>query len=853
MTAPASGQRHSGPSLTAPPRASRRVMVLVAIVGILGSFFAWWRATVEVQDVARDDFRRLANAAALRLQGRLRAYEQALHASAGFVMGSDVVSAHEWERFEQTLRIPSLLPGATSMAYARRLPGADPGQLVFRVIDSEAPNVDPNHADPFTKPGAREALLATCAGGDIASIYWYEGAANEFDVALIRGIFRRGAQGAAGCGPDLSGVVYIQFHPAAVTYTLEQDAGLQASFELLPQEPPEASAGAEGTVQSRDLPIDFAGRTWYLRAAATDAFASRHATTGGLHILIGGLLITVLGVTLAGSEAERRRLEADARRHMEHTLARTESALGRTTARSLETEQRLASLIDSAMDAIVGLDEQGRIALVNAAAERMLHCRAEDITGEPLTRFLPERMQGRYTQALVEISRGAQHRVVGQDEELIVLRFDGEEFPAEATLSVSESEGRRSYVLIVRDLSERRAIEHERHALEAQLRQSQKMEAIGTLAGGIAHDFNNLLGSILGNAEMATEEIPTDHPAQEFVHEIVRAGERARDLVRRILGFTRQQEQERRAVRLETTAEEVVRLLRATLPARIDLVTELAANLPTVLADPGQIHQVLVNLITNSAYSIGDAAGRIRVGLRRLPAGADQRLPETLGSRDCLEISVVDSGAGMPPEVLERIFDPFFTTKPVGEGTGLGLSVAHGIVQQHEGVIQASSVLGQGTTIRVLLPALDEEPVSVAPEAGKLPRGNGEVVLLVDDEEALRIMGEKVLRRIGYTPVVAGGAAEALQLLEKRQDIHILLTDFSMPGLSGTELAARAHIMLPHLPIVLLTGYGLIGTPDKLREYGIRAMLPKPVAIRALAETLASVNGVHGTHSGGGR
>ncbi|MFN8651086.1 MAG: ATP-binding protein [Gemmatimonadales bacterium] len=825
----------------------------VAVLGVLASIFAGWRVQVSRETIAREDFSRLASAAALRLQGRLNAYEEALHASAGFVMGSDSVSRVEWERFEETLRVPTLLPAASSMAYAKRLKTADASQLVFRVIDSELAGIDPGHADPLLMNGAREAVLKACTTGDIASVLWYGPTAAELDVALLRGVFEGGRPSSPGCGPDLMGVVFIQLHPEQLVQALAQDAGSYASFRLLPNQPDWGSIESAGAHQRRHLQVEFGGRTWYLAAQSTPAFGEHSSGSGPLLIVLGGLLTTLLATRLTGSELHRRRLEATARQSMERTLARTETALGQTTARSLETERRLANLIDSAMDAILGLDENGRIELVNAAAERMLHACSGDIVGQSLTRFLPPRMRDRYIHALAEINHGAQHRVVGQDEELVILRFDGEEFPAEATLSVSESEGRRSFVLIVRDLSERRAIEQERHTLEAQLRQSQKMEAIGTLAGGIAHDFNNLLGSILGNAEMATEELPPEHQAQEFVREIVRAGERARDLVRRILGFTRQQEQERKPVHLEATAEEVVRLLRATLPARIDLVTEVARDLPTVLADPGQLHQVLVNLITNSAYAIGEGEGRIRVVLRRLPAGSDPRLPESLASRDCLELSVRDTGSGMPPEVLERIFDPFFTTKPVGKGTGLGLSVVHGIVQQHEASIHATSTVGEGTMIRVVLPALEEEPVTTPREAAKLPRGNGERVLLVDDEEALRTMGEKVLRRIGYTPLVAGSAAEALEVLQNGSDIDILITDFSMPGLSGTDLAARAHAILPHLPIVLLTGYGLVATPDKLREFGIRAMLPKPVAIRALAETLATVNGVHGTHPGGGR
>jgi CheY-like chemotaxis protein len=217
-----------------------------------------------------------------------------------------------------------------------------------------------------------------------------------------------------------------------------------------------------------------------------------------------------------------------------------------------------------------------------------------------------------------------------------------------------------------------------------------------------------------------------------------------------------------------------------------------------------------------------------------------------LSGRDCLELTVSDDGAGMSPEVLERMFDPFFTTKPVGQGTGLGLSVVHGIVLQHEGVIKVTSTPGLGTTTRVLLPGLLEEPAPVASSDAPMPLGRGERVLLVDDEPALLLMGQRFLRRLGYTPVVAEGPARALALAEEAgQVIDLVLTDLSMPGMSGTELAERLLRIRPGLPIILLTGYGLAAPPEELRARGILAVLPKPVPIRALANLLAAACPVH--------
>ncbi|HWA57764.1 MAG TPA: ATP-binding protein [Gemmatimonadales bacterium] len=835
--------RPSGPAPAVGPRGRPwPVITLVALLGVLATGTLYVRARRGTTQAAHDEFSRIAADAALRLVGRVRSFEEALHASAGFVMGSDSVTPAEWGRFEQTLRVTTFLSGVTSMAYARRVPGSRVDAPAFVVVDSERLGFEAEETSPFERPGADAAVLQACVTGDVASILWIEGAEQRLHVALIRAVYRQQQRyNEHGCERNLAGMVFIQVHPDLLAQTLTADNGHHARFTLLPGDPVVRDASHD-THQVRYLPVVFGGRRWYLQGTSTPRFENSHTRQFPGYVLLGGLLVTGLAATLAGSEVERRRLEKESRRAMERTLARAETALE-------QSEQRLTALVDSAMDAILSLGEDGRVVLANPAAAQMMRCRQEDLLGQPLDRFLPERMLERYRMTMEEFIQGARHKVVGRDEELIGRRFDGEEFPVEATLSRAEFAGRHSYILIVRDLSERRAIEAERRMLEGQLRQSQKMEAIGTLAGGIAHDFNNLLGSILGNAEMAFEELDGGHPAREFVGEIVRAGERARDLVRRILGFTRQQEQERKPVHLDATAREVAQLLRATLPARIGLVTEVAPGLPTVLADPGQIHQVLVNLITNSAYAIGERPGTIRVTLRRFAAGTDPHLPESLTRRDCLELAVTDDGAGMDPAVLERIFDPFFTTKPVGQGTGLGLSVAHGIVQQHEGVIRATSARGRGTTVQVLLPALDEEPPASTAIAAPLPHGDGQCVLLVDDEEALRVMGAKILRRLQYTPVVVTGAAEALRLLEAGQPVDILVTDYSMPGLSGIDLAQRAIKLRPDLPIVLLTGYGLITSPDQLRGDGIRAVLPKPVALRALAETLASVNGFHAAHS----
>lgn len=829
--------------------APRAIAVAVVTIGILATGLIFWLTRIQSRQAVSDDFDRIATEATLRLEGRLHGYEEALHASAGFVMGSDEVNAAEWRRFEETLRIDRLLPGSTAMAYAIRRPSLSGIQV--QVLDSESYGSPLPHGEALEDPAAIPAMEQACSTGELAGFLPGD-PGPESEVVLLQAVYRapRTHGGRTGCADSLMGLVLLRFRPGVLTQSLNLEGNPTAAFALSVRGPQGSrhvlgDTGGTAARQIRVIPFRFAGRGWALEARSLPSFDRLHARHAPQIILAAGLIITVLAGALAGSEAQRRRLVREAVSSMQRRLDTTTSALGQSTARSHEVEVRLAGLIDSAMDAIISLNPDGRIRLMNPAAERMLGCSSSQVIGHSVLRLFPRSMREIYLQEVAAFGGGATHRTIGVDREATACRFDGEEFPIEATIALARSEGSLSYTMIVRDVSERKATEFERRRLEAQLRQSQKMEAIGTLAGGIAHDFNNILGSILGNAELADQDLPEGHSAREFLSEITRAGERARDLVRRILGFTRQQDQLRKAIRLEQVADEVTQMLRASLPARIDVGLDQGSELPSVLADAGQMHQVLMNLITNSAHALADRQGSIRVTLRRISAGSDTSLPVALVARDCLQLGVSDDGVGMGAGVLERMFDPFFTTKPVGQGTGLGLSVVHGIVQQHEGIIRVSSTPGVGTSVRIYLPGLGEEPELSDAPAQSVPSGRGERVLLVDDEEALLLMNDRILRRLGYTPVIARGPAHALAMLEDGQEIDMVLTDLSMPGMSGIELAARVLRIRPELPIILLTGYDLSSSPEELRVQGIRAVLPKPVTIHALAETLAAANPVH--------
>lgn len=381
----------------------------------------------------------------------------------------------------------------------------------------------------------------------------------------------------------------------------------------------------------------------------------------------------------------------------------------------------------------------------------------------------------------------------------------------------------------------------ERRQLEAQLRESQKLEAVGTLAGGIAHDFNNILGAILGNAQLAVADTAPGHPARESLEEIRKAGQRARELVRQILAFSRRQAPERRVLAPGPVVTEAVRLLRATIPAGVELVTTVAPGVPAVLADPTQLHQVLVNLGTNAWHALGERPGRIEFGLR--PVTLDAAQAAALGGlrpgrHACLSVS--DNGQGIDSAVRPRLFEPFFTTKEPGQGTGLGLSVVHGIVQAHEGAITVTSEPGQGATFAVYLPAAaDAGPAAEAAPGPAAAPGGHRHVLVLDDEAALVLLARRLLGRLGHRVSGFTRPAEALAAFRAGpEEFDLVLTDYNMPGVSGLAVAAEFLSLRPELPVLLNSGHVTDELHARALAAGVREVLRKPNTLEELAEAV---------------
>ena len=379
------------------------------------------------------------------------------------------------------------------------------------------------------------------------------------------------------------------------------------------------------------------------------------------------------------------------------------------------------------------------------------------------------------------------------------------------------------------NITPRKRAAQERESLERQLRHAQRMESLGTLAGGIAHDFNNILTPILGFSEYATLQVDENHPVQESLEQVANAAQRAKELVQQILTFSRGVDQERQAVDTEVVLREAMGLLRASLPTSIEIRERVSDDAEPILADATQFHQVVMNLCMNAAHAMRDGGGMVDVALGPVEVDEDwANLRAGLRPGRYMRLAVSDTGTGMDPETLERVFDPFFTTKPTDEGTGLGLSMVHGIAMSHRGDVAITSEPGVGTTVQVLFPVMDNPKTRDSTLDEPAPEGTGRI-LFVDDEEGIARLGKRMLERLGYDVTATTDGVAALESF--RNDPFAwdaVVTDQTMPRLSGADLASEMMRIRPDLPIILISGFSETMSPALARSLGIREYLMKP-------------------------
>jgi PAS domain S-box-containing protein len=476
---------------------------------------------------------------------------------------------------------------------------------------------------------------------------------------------------------------------------------------------------------------------------------------------------------------------------------------------------RLHAAVESAPCGLLMTAADGTIVLVNREVERLFGYAREELLGRPVETIVPDAQRKRHRRHHDAFVAGPEARAMGAGREVFGQHRDGSRIPLEIGLTpVTTGEGLFVLAAIV-DVSVRKQAEAERHQLEAQLRHAQRLEALGVLAGGIAHDFNNVLGAIVGYAELLRERAG-DPQSREDLDAVLRAAGRGRDLVDRILRFTRREKVERRRLDLVSPVAEAAELVRSTLPATVELAVDAAEDTPTVVADATAVHQVLLNLATNSLHAIaaGDPErpgprGRIAISLYGAYArDSFVRCHPELREGWYAVMDVSDDGCGMPPEVLARACEPFYTTRTDAGGSGLGLAMVRSLLREHGGTVVLESEEAAGTRVRCFFPAEDPGPerASVARPVSAASRGRGERVAYVDDEQALAEVGVRRLRGLGYeaTPFTdARAALEAISADPSRFDI--LVSDFSMPGLDGLELAASVRERSPELPVVIMT------------------------------------------------
>jgi PAS domain S-box-containing protein len=512
-------------------------------------------------------------------------------------------------------------------------------------------------------------------------------------------------------------------------------------------------------------------------------------------------------------------------RNMERLVVARSDAL-------LASEARAAQILQTAMDGFWCLDANGRITEVNDAYCQMSGYSRDELMAMSIDNLEISHHPNEIDTNIRNVLTGKHLRFEGQHR-----RKDGSSFHVE--VSVQQRHGHSGEMFaFLRDISAQKHHEAEREQLQRRLQQAEKMEAIGTLAGGIAHDFNNILGAVIGYAEIALDDSPPGSPVANDVAQILKAGNRAKELVKQILAFSRQSALQPIPLFPAMLIKEALKLLRSSLPTTIAIDLALDPEAGPVLADPGQLHQIIMNLGTNALHAMEERGGTLAITLENTALANNQF---GLAPGDYIRLAVADTGCGISPAIRERIFDPYFTTKEVGKGTGMGLAIVHGIVESYGGSISCDQRHGGGTVFTILLPRTAADMPGEAERIEKTPTGK-EHILLIDDEEMLVEMGKHLLERLGYRVTTRTSSLEALTTFQNQPDLFdLVITDHTMSGMTGADLARRMLQLRPTLPIILCTGYSDQITENKAKSLGIRGFALKPLTRKDIADLIRTV------------
>ena len=513
-----------------------------------------------------------------------------------------------------------------------------------------------------------------------------------------------------------------------------------------------------------------------------------------------------------------------------------------------QASRTYTSIVESAMDAIIAVNEDLEVVSFNPAALKMFAIAPDQIANRHIQQFIPARQIADHSKFLHQFLAGDTEVMLIDDQDLVGLRSDGHEFPVEVSLSKLYLDGKKFLTVVIRDTTERQAAEQARLALESRVRVSQRSEAIGTLASGIAHDFNNILSAIYGFTDLARSDAAGNPAVLESLDELSKAGRRAAALVKQILDFSQPADADQQPIRPDGPVREAFEFLRIASPSTVEFDLRITADLPMISADPTHVHQVLMNLGTNAIQSFGTRPGRVSVVLEsldpadQLPSSSAGSLPAEVLIGHWVKLSVSDTGRGIAPDTLEKIFDPFFTTNVHRQGAGLGLAITHRIVRNCGGIISVHSQLGYGTTFDIYFPSTDAEQPAEDLDTKIALAGNGERILLVDDETALGMLGKRTLEALNYVVQVETHSTAALVLFESDpQAFDLVITDLTMPNLTGTDLARAIHVIRPDIPVILMSGYAAAAGTPALDQARIVAVLPKPFTFNDLAAIVQRV------------
>ena len=504
-----------------------------------------------------------------------------------------------------------------------------------------------------------------------------------------------------------------------------------------------------------------------------------------------------------------------------------------------ESKIRYETLIDSMNEGLCAVNKDMQISFANQRFAEMLGFPLKNLVGLDPKQFLDENNWNIVLKQFSDRKRGRM-----ESYELSWRRLDGTLIPTiMSPRPIWDDQGDfDGSFSIITDISKQKKAEEEKRRLELQLRQAHKMEGIGTLAGGIAHDFNNILAIMLGNADIALYSLPEFHSARHQLEAILQAGNRAKDLIKHILMFSRTSDNKLKPLGLSQIINEGLKLLRAAIPTTIEITPRIDKNSAIINGDPTQIHQVLMNLATNAAHAMEDSGGTIEVTLGNVTLTEKELVEEQdTAPGDYVQLAVKDTGYGISPEIMDRIFDPYFTTKEANKGSGMGLAVVHGIIRSHSGFVKVHSKPGKGSTFLVYFPALVETAPIVKEEEVPLPTGR-ENILFVDDEKMMVTIGKKMLEHLGYSVTAMNDSQEALKKFRSHpNDFDLIITDQTMPQMTGAELSQKILSTRPDIPIILCSGYSNQIDSVKSQKIGIKAFATKPLMKKELAKLIRDV------------